>query len=88
MQNANAVSSSCSEAAYWGSTRTICLRATTLPQPTVPRLPRRGLQFARYTIAPVSEYDGAMTRFRSGRFRFNVCFLTYLRIPSLVITSR
>ena len=24
-----------------------------------------------------------MTRFRSGRFRFNVCFLIYLRIPSL-----
>jgi hypothetical protein len=46
------------------------------------------LNIARYTIAPVCKWIGAMTRFRSGRFRFNVCFLIYLRIPSLPITSR
>jgi hypothetical protein len=49
---------------------------------------RQGLRFARYTIGPNCDCEGAMTKFRSGRFRINVCFLIYLRIPSFVITSR
>ena len=46
--------------------------------PTTPRRSRHDLEFARYTIAPNAECDGAMTRFRSWGFRFNVCFLVLL----------